>query len=340
MLKKYAFILIIVISFSNTAKATFLCGTVMFNPVSDICWNCFFPIRIGAISMWENGMPDPINEGSLLGYCPMAAPPYYRVGVNVSYWEPVTLTDVVKQPWCMESLGFSINTPNSLQLRGDDSYSGSGNSFQSGRGSNYDVHWYHYPIFKILDLVREIACMQEDTEFDVAYMTEIDISWLDSEETSAVLFPEATLFNNVVSDLACTADALVTLTGFSTAIDPLFWCQGGQGSMYPFVGKTTTRQSPLANAVEILQKFNAKLHRQGFVMESHSGNPANCALFPDVYLPKMRYRYQLTRPTPSPEWCYPYGTTTAIWEAGRALPLGAVDNYGFVNYRKHSCVVF
>lgn len=318
-------------------SAGLTCGGAMLNPVSDICWSCFFPIRIGSTPIFDTGIPDSMTEGALIGMCPAPPPLFWRIGLNVSYWEPHTIADVVKEPWCMENMGFSIKTPNSMKLGGDDS-TNNGQSPQHARGATYNVHWYTYPIFAILDIVDSIACAQESIGLDVAYMTEIDPTWMD-EDSAAIMYPEALLFNNPVGSLACSPDAATTLLGTSTALDPLFWCIGSQGLAYPFVGKTSTRQSQIQNAVEILEKFNFKLHRQGFVNETHSGNPANCIATPDVYLPKSRYRYQMTRPVPSPDWCYPYGTTAQRWESGRANVYTSRDNFGFINFRKHSCLL-
>ncbi|NOI26512.1 TraU family protein, partial [Vibrio mediterranei] len=91
-------------------------------------------------------------------------------------------------------------------------------------------------------------------------------------------------------------------------------------------------------AVLLMERFNFKLHRQGMVLETHDPNPANCLAVPDSILPKSRYRYQMSRPTPSPDWCYPYGTSTQRWESGRNNPVTGKDNYGFVTWRKRSCM--
>lgn len=328
----------LVLSFGQSVNAAGLtCNSVILNPITDICWSCFFPIRIGSTTVFSTGMPDSETEGSVLGVCPVPGTALVRVGTNLSYWEPYALADVVKEPYCFESMGFSLKTPNSLKLEGKDS-DNDGNSPQHGIGRTMEIHWYKYPIFYLLNIVSDIACVDDtSTSLDVAYMTEIDPTWQDGD-SAAVLFPEELLFNNQVAALACSVDAIKTMTGAFTAIDSLFWCIGNQGNMYPFVGKTTTNQSGISNAVTLMERFNGKLHRQGFVNETYSGNPANCVAVPAVFLPKSRYRYQMTRPTPSPDWCWPYGTTTQLWEAGRDLPAVSAGNYAFINWRKHSCM--
>ncbi len=324
---------------ASSVASGITCNGEMINPITDICWDCFFPIRIGSTTIFSSGIPDETTEGSLVGVCPMELPPFFRIGLNISYWEPHTLADIVKEPYCMYNMGFSVKSVNANELEGTDSYQGLDNPPQVGTGATYEVHWYEFPLFYLLDLAADIACVQtSSTSLDVAYMTEIDPTWLD-EDSAAVMFPEELLFNNEFTVAACAADAALTTTGSHTASDSLFWCIGNQGLAYPMVGKTTTVQSKISNAVEILEKFNFKLHRQGFVNETHSGNPANCEEIPDVYLPKKRYRYQMTLPTPSPDWCYPYGTTTQLWEAGRDLPKVSHGNYAFLNWRKRSCLL-
>lgn len=328
-----------VLVFSSQVMSSGLtCKSAMLNPITDICYSCFFPIRIGSTSVFDTGIPDDMTEGAIVGICPLpGTPPIPRVGINVSYWEPYALADVVKEPWCFMSMGFSLKTPNSNMLEGKDSYSEG--SPQHGQGRTMEIHWYKYPLFHLLNVVTDIACVQTSSiSIDIMYMTEIDPTWLD-EDSALILFPESMLFNNQAAALSCTPDATLTTTGAFTSIDALFWCMGNQGLTYPFVGKTTTNQSGISNAVTLMERFNAKLHRQGFVNETHSTNPANCVATPDVYLPKSRYRYQMTRPTPSPDWCWPYGTNTSLWEAGRDLPAASAGNYAFINWRKRSCLM-
>ncbi|MEZ9698831.1 conjugal transfer pilus assembly protein TraU [Vibrio sp. 10N.261.46.E12] len=306
----------------------------MFNPITDVCWDCIFPIRVGSVPIVQGRYPDEQTEGSPIGFCPAPPPIFQRVGVNISYWEPYSLVDVVKEPYCLESMGMSVGSSNPLKMGGTDTFKGGGKPDR--KGGFYDVHWYKYPIFALLEVLESVVCGTSGG-LDMAYITEIDPLW-HQEDTAAILHPEVFLFNNPIAALACIADATKTLLGTSTAIDALFWCQGSQGLVYPFTGQTSERRSGISNAVLLMERFNFKLHRQGVVNETHSGNPANCMATPDPILPKSRYRYQMTRPTPSPDACYPYGTTAIRWEAGRNNPVTGRDNYSFINWRKHSCM--
>ena len=308
----------------------------MFNPISDVCWGCIFPIKIGNASIAAGQYPDEQGEGSPIGRCPVPPPIFQRIGMNVSYWEPYTLVDVVKEPYCMESLAMSLHTPNPLKLAGTNTHRN--DARPANHGGFYQVHWYKYPIFAIFGIINDVMCATAGG-LDIAYMTEYDPLWND-EDAGSILHPEIALFNNPIAALSCVPDAVKTLLGNSSAIDALFWCQGSQGLSYPFTGQTSQRKSGLSNAVMLMERFNMKLHRQGFVNETHSGNPANCIASPDLMLPKSRYRWQMSKPTPSPDHCYPYGTPTIQGELGRNNPFTSRDNYGFVTFRKHSCMAF
>ncbi|MCG9628814.1 TraU family protein [Vibrio mediterranei] len=323
---------------SAQSQAGATCGsTGMLNPITDICWDCIFPLRIGSTTTAPStqGLPDDNAGGSPVGECPAPPPVFYRVGVNLSYWEPYSLVDVVREPYCLENLGFSIaGGAGAMKMGGTDTHQSGGKV--NAKGGFYDVHWHKYPVFAILDVLENVACATVGG-FDMAYMTEIDPLWHD-EDLALIENPEAALFGNPIAAMACIADAAKTLIGTSTPIDALFWCMGSQGVVYPFTGQTSERRSGISNALLLMERFNFKLHRQGMVLETHDPNPSNCLAVPDPILPKSRYRYQMSRPTSSPDRCYPYGTTAQRWESGRNNPVTGKDNYGFITWRKRSCM--
>ncbi|MFA0639497.1 TraU family protein, partial [Vibrio sp. 10N.222.48.F6] len=122
------------------------------------------------------------------------------------------------------------------------------------------------------------ACMATDV-FDVAYMTEIDPLW-DDDELSLILNPEALLFGNLVAQLACVPEALLTSTNTALPIDALFWCLGSQGSAYPLTGTTNYRDTPIQAATLLMEKLNYKLHRQGIIWETRGEDGAICYQYP------------------------------------------------------------
>ena len=100
--------------------------------------------------------------------CPAPPPIFFRVGINVSYWEPYSLVDVVKTPYCLENLGLSIaGGTGAMKMGGTDTYQRGGKP--NAKGGFYDVHWYKYPIFAMLEVLENVACGTMES-FDLAYL--------------------------------------------------------------------------------------------------------------------------------------------------------------------------
>jgi conjugal transfer pilus assembly protein TraU len=151
-------------------------------------------------------------------------------------------------------------------------------------------------------LFSDVGCL-EVGGFDLAYFSEVDPMW-DDDLLAFILNPEAILFGNPAAQLSCAIDSLAAVAGLP--LDSMFWCAGSQGSIYPFTGNAGTRASNPSNAVLMTERMNAKLHREGLILESSS--TGLCFAHYSPILPKSRYRYQFTNPIPS--YCSAYGRTT------------------------------
>ena len=150
-----------------------VCHSRFLNPITDVCWQCLFPISIGAAEIAGFGMQDnhADNVGSPVCTCPIPVPPYQRIGLRVGYWEPSALIDVTKDPFCLTNLGMDLGVAGLLVPGGfNDSQSGTGET-----GSFYHVHYYHYPLFELLGLVLDGLCAQSSGGFDIAYLSEFDV---------------------------------------------------------------------------------------------------------------------------------------------------------------------
>ena len=326
-----SFILFTLASFSTKAQASASCVGRFVNPITDICWECIFPLTLGKMPLIPSRYPDTQNPTMPISFCPKPPPIFMQVGLNIGYWEPYAMTDVTRVPGCMVNMGMNIGLGQSQQVGGQSTYRDGKHS----DGGFYHAHWYKYPLIYWLQILQSVACMSIDN-FDVGYLTEIDPFW-DDDELAFILNPEAVLFGNPVTQLACVAEAIKTSTGRFLPMDALFWCLGSQGSAYPLTGTTGYRDTPMQAAVLISERLNYKLHRQGIVWESLGTDGAICYQHPMPILPKSRYRYQLSNVIPNPLACFPYGTTTAIWESGFDNPVTG-DNFGFIQFRKRNCV--
>ena len=79
------------------------CTGRFVNPLTDVCWECLFPISIGAVGIGAAaGAPDTPNPPSPLCYCGTPIP---RIGLSVGMWEPARLIDVSRTPFCFSNLG-------------------------------------------------------------------------------------------------------------------------------------------------------------------------------------------------------------------------------------------
>lgn len=308
------------------------CSGHFINPLRDVCWRCLLPITLGAVPVYPGPLPDTPNPTLPVSLCPAPPPVMVRLGLNLGYWEPYALTDVTRSPFCMVNLGIRLSGAHAQRIGGRST----SRDDDSSDGGFYHAHWYRYPLIEWLKLLESAACM-ETRPFDIGYFSELDPLWHD-DALAFALHPEAIVFGSPAAQLACASEAIATSTRRQLPWDHLFWCLGSQGSAYPLTGNTNYRDSPIQAATLIMERLNYKLHRQGMVWDSQGRNGAVCHLKLSPFLPKSRYRYQMSAPIPDAAWCHPYTTPTSLWEMGHDNPSSG-DNFGFVQWRKRNCVM-
>lgn len=301
------------------------CEGRFVNPITDVCWKCIFPLKIAGVTVVK-GNPDPGHSRKPLCTCPNP-PKQPLIGIPISFWEPVRLVDVTRTPYCLVSMGGLKVSPSGIKDRGHVS-----DDFGDGRKrSFYNVHWYIYPIFSILEVLTDFLC-REKGGVDVAYMTELDPFWND-DERSAIINPEGILFGNVVAQLACAADCMAASAHLP--IDALFWCGGCQGSVYPFGGTINDHSGGVQASLLLVTRLIAKLHRQG-VLWGYAGDEGLCGRYFLPILKKSHYRTQMTYPIPQTSECQTLGKTEIFWQGGREYPYKGED-FGYLIWRKRSC---
>ncbi|UCQ29568.1 conjugal transfer pilus assembly protein TraU (plasmid) [Edwardsiella tarda] len=314
--------------YSVAEDADAMCDGNFVNPISDICWECIFPMSIGNVKVFSGDAPDTQNPSLPLQICPLV-PVGFRIGMAIGYWEPFALTDVTRSPYCMVNLG-GFNIPVGKVGAG-----GAGLQDQAvpGAGGFYQVHWYKYPLTYWLNIIMSLACLQRG-DMDIGYLSELDPMW-DDDALALILSPEALIVANPIAQGACAADALMTIR--SRPVNPLFWCAGAHGSLYPFVGTISDEFSPQQASVLLSERMAFKLHRQGMILNSVGRDREVCFEYPSPIMPKDRFRYQMVNMHPDTQTCHPFGQTTMLWEAGHASP-NTKKNYGYLIWRKRNCV--
>ena len=248
-------------------------------------------------------------------------------GLPISYWEPVRLVDVTRTPYCLVNMGGLQIMDTGVTDRGDVEITDEGR-----KHSFYQVHWYIYPVLYILEVLMDFMCLGDESSFDVAYLTELDPFWNDDEK-NAILNPEAILFGNPIAQVACIADCVSSSADYP--IDKLFWCNGCQGSIYPFSGNVEDHEGGVQASLLVMGRFMAKMHRQ-MLLKGYVGEEGWCGKYAMPIIKKSQYRTQMTYPIPQTDKCQAFGSTEVTWQPGKEYPYKGED-FGYLIWRKRDC---
>ena len=187
-------------------------------------------------------------------------------------------------------------------------------------GSVWHVHYYVYPLLSWIGALLDLGCL-EGGGLDIAWVSELDPAWRD-DELSFLLNPEAALFADLPAQAACAADCAAATAGLP--LDPLYWCAGCQGAMYPLTGNVGAHVGGVQASLLAAQRLVFRLHRL-LLAWGTSGTAALCGRYPMPIMKKSQYRWQMTQPVPATSpltGCNPTGRSTVLWEALRELPGG------------------
>ena len=304
------------------------CVGKFVNPLTDICWSCLFPLKIGDMTVYSGGREDTKNPSGIPCICERKGVPV--PGLPVSFWEPARLADVTRTPYCMVGLG-GFQMMKSIKKHGGVARKANNDAL---RHSFYHVHWYVYPVMYWLELLTDFLCL-EQASIDVGYMSEFDPLW-SNDELNAIVNPEAILFANHAAQPACGADCMAANVGFP--LDSLFWCAGCNGSLYPFGGFVEHHKSAVEAAVLIVERTIARLTRAGLIWDTVTNI---CKKTIGLKVKKTQYKLQMTFPIPSTKGklaCNPFGRSASIWGSGKEIP-GNGEDFGFLIWRKKRCCV-
>ncbi len=306
------------------------CTGHFVNPITDVCWSCLFPLSVGGLEIWPSERADTPNPSFPICLCGSPIP---RIGIAVGFWEPSRLVDVSNKPWCFVNLGGMTLDPGFDIGRG--TYQGTSQiGGASQQSAKWNVHWYMYPLVSWLEILADFACLEVGT-FDIAYVTEIDPLWQDDSLTT-LINPESTLFANPVAQIACAADCIASTANIP--LDPLFWCAGCHGSMYPLNGNVSAHMDPIQSSRLAAERMIYKLHREG-ILWGTAGGAALCHTYPMPILKKSQYRLQMTNPAPMVSGkfaCPTIGSSTLNPATGRTYPVEGED-MGYLVWRKRNC---
>jgi len=294
------------------------CGPFV-NPVTDVSWQCIFPIRIGGLmQVGSSSVPDPDPINNPICTCPPA-----QVGINVSFYEPARMVDTVVDPFCFTAIGSQLANPGPGTL-------GGGLMRHDGTTTRAfaQMHYYIFPAWAILDMFVDFPCIEAVNGFDVAMISEVLPTW-NNEITAQILNPEAAAVGHPAAILACAADAISSAASYP--LDPLWWCMGTWGSVYPLAGSITSTDYVEANA-GLAARSIYFMGRTGLLQDP--GITA-CGSVPTPIWKKTSYRLQLAKPVRDHS-CRNIGQTGLLWTHMKNPPM-AGDNFGWIIFRKVKC---
>ena len=333
--KSSFFLIFCIIVFSVPNANATPCVGKFTNPINDICWSCIFPLSIGNTKYFnkrgDNADRVPAVKICKSTKCASAPCPCLVVG----YWEPARLADVTRTPYCMVSLG-GITFGSQAKKHGG--VARKANS-ESQKHSFYHTHWYMYPLIYWMELLMDHVVCYDKMSFDLFYMSEFDPLW-SNDELNLILNPEAVLFGNPIAQAVCALDCAKASIPKQFGLNPLFWCAGCNGSMYPYGGFVESHVGGVQASSLIVERLIARLHRVGLAWAT-SGPTAICDKHILPLIKKDQYKLQMTYPRANTSGlftCNPIGRTTSLWQAGRELPANGED-FAYLVFRKRNCCI-
>lgn len=324
-----------------------------FNPITDVCWWCVFPIKLGGVGIPPSGLDTaslpvvPYGFPPPICWCPKPTPigPVPIPGITLSIWEPKYIFEVVREPYTFPSLGFTVPPPTPSPW-------GSAQTASRGEESFYHVHAIAYPLLTIMNFVTDMLCLGSSTSVDISYITELDPTWDDST-LAFLLAPEGALIANMVGALACVGDCLnVTsqyaagLSTASTALgNSLFWCAGCVGFNYPMDGHISQSTNQIQDSTLLVSRLIASMTRK--MQFSKTAGPEGVAP-PNIiddglichapiipFMQKAQYKLQMTIPRVT-GFCFFLGTPTSAYSQFENFPIQGED-FGYLLWQKFDC---
>jgi conjugal transfer pilus assembly protein TraU len=292
-----------------------------------------FPITIGGVKL--NFWPG-LEDISNVGFLPICTcyTPFPRVGIKIGLWEPMAVMEPVRIPWCTPTLPIPGGLTGKIPFNAKAIGAANSDDQKDGELRSFQVHYYRFLTWALLGMFLDFVCLEAHNPFDLAYMTELDPLW-QSDILASLLGPEAILFANPIAQSACAIDAMAATAGFP--LDPLFWCMGAWGSMYPMSGSI-----PLDNiqaSAGVVARMLFKLHRQ-LILWGSFGKAGLCGRYPMPIMFKSQYSIYPIWPILHPKR-FPIGRHAFVqWGWNKNVPVLNQLNTVWMVYRKRDCCAF
>ena len=314
---------------SLAAGAQSLCTGQFPNLITDLCYDCLFPMTLGGglVSFGVQGTDYDSGAGSSpICLCANSL----TAGTPTSFWEPHYMVDVTNVAGCLPLMDASVisSIPNS-GMGGATTNSGA----VTTRSAFMHANEYLNPVMTALGVIGASPCL-DSRSFDIPFMSWADPTW-DDDNLSLMLTPYAYAFSGIASIAAEIPDSISATTGFPNPY--LFWVAGAWGEMYPLNGHVNVASTPETTAHLLLARIFAKLHAAG-TQQSTAGKSAldSCGAFgvPELIMDKRQYKTNRIFPF-ADNMCTPIGRPLLLQETGAARPTD--KDYGYFVFQKRDC---
>lgn len=328
---KTIFGILIAFTFTSAMPQSW-CNGSFPNLITDICYDCVFPITAGGgvIQMGVSG--DDYNTGaSTLPVCICIS--NLTAGTPMSMWEPRYMVDTTNKPGCMPLLGGLDITPpvNDLEYGGQKNTNAQLNG--PNKGSFMHANEYINPVMTALGVIAGSPCL-DNRSFDTPFLSWADPTWND-DSLSLILTPYAYPFVGIASIASEMPDAIAATFGFP--LETLFWVAGAWGPMYPLNGNVATMTTPEQVTHLVMARLLAKLHAAGS-QQSSAGQAAleSCGALgiPELIMDKRQYKTNRVYPF-SDNLCTPIGRPLVLQEMNAAMPWD--KDYGYIVFQRKDC---
>jgi len=292
--------------------------------ITDVCWDCMFPLKIAGVTLASGDMPNPPDASSdTICVCDTDGLP--APGVVMSMWEPARLIEFPRQAGCSSVLG-------GIKMGFDPMFMGGQHEDEEEGQSFYHYHYYSFPLFVILQLFSPSSCHDGFLDLDMMYLSEIDPTW-NNTALAYYTAPESAMVANPIAATACMADAVAATTGYP--IDSLFWCAGSWGSIYPLAGFQNGFGGVVKDSSLLATRVLAALHRKGFARQT-MGSKAQCKPVINPIIPKSQYKFSMMYPRPETDRAHVIGESTLRWGQNRTIP-GVAHTPVYLLWRLNDC---
>ena len=344
-MKKYIVALVLFLAQSGWAESGLpdsSCPNQTSKVLSDICIDCFFPLRMG-IQIGGGGsgaLPD--DKSSPICICPAPFPIFFRIGIVGGGWLPEGILEATPREWCSSTMGGTIY--------GDDPENRGVGSWSDGEGGTpfWNVHYIKFPLGMIASMLTGFACSIPMNAITVPAMwSELDPSWNDPElaalKNPEGLPPEVGMAALI---LGCAAE-WVTMQ-VNDGFYGTRWCAGTGGQTYPLSGYTIHSGNFALMSAHASTRLLDGMYRVGMQRKTWGTQDQICNGNGEykVAIPKNGHRFQQVAPKAEngnhrigDDWAA--GETSAFNVPGLRVQGHEIGNNNFIyiNWKYYECCV-